>query len=67
MALDLLANVTMPTLVVCGDEDRDNGSAQDLTAMLPNATYVETPGNHLMSATKPEMGNAIAEWLAATA
>ena len=65
--LALLSNVTMPTLVVCGDEDRDNGSAQELTELLPNAIYVETPGNHLMSATKPEMGDAIAKWLAETA
>ena len=64
--LALLSNVTMPTLVVCGDEDRDNGSAQELTELLPNAIYVETPGNHLMSATKPEMGDAIAKWLAET-
>lgn len=63
MELEKLANVTMPTLVVCGEEDRDNGSAQDLTDMLPDATYVEIPGNHLMSATKPEMGEAIANWL----
>lgn len=66
MALEKLADVTMPTLVVCGDEDRDNGSAQELTALLPNAIYVETPGNHLMSATKPEMGEAIANWLKET-
>lgn len=65
LPLEKLANVTMPALVVCGDDDRDNGSAQELTALLPNATYVETPGNHLMSATKPEMGEAIANYLAA--
>jgi len=64
LPLEKLANVTMPALVVCGDEDRDNGSAQELAAMLPDATYVETPGNHLMSATKPEMGEAIARYLA---
>lgn len=63
MDLSQLANVTMPTLVVCGDEDRDNGSAEELADMLPDATFVETPGNHLMSATKPEMGHAIANWL----
>lgn len=63
LSLNLLGNVTMPTLVVCGDEDRDNGSAQDLARLLPNATYVETPGNHLISATKPEMGEAIAAFL----
>ncbi len=63
--LALLENVTMPTLVVCGDEDRDNGSAEELARLLPDATFVETPGNHLMSATKPEMGEAIANYLAA--
>lgn len=60
----LLAHVTMPTLVVCGSEDRDNGSAAELAALLPRATYVETPGTHLISATKPEMGEAIVHFLA---
>lgn len=59
-----LAHVTMPTLVVCGDEDRDNGSAEDLAELLPDATFVETPGAHLISATKPEMGEAIVRFLA---
>ena len=64
--LVMLANVTIPTLVVCGDEDRDNGSAEELAGMLADATFVEMPGNHLMSATKPEMGEAIARWLQQT-
>lgn len=59
-----LANVTMPTLVVCGDEDQDNGSARDLADLLPDAIYVEVPGTHLISATKPEMGEAIVAFLA---
>ncbi len=58
-----LTNIAQPTLVVCGDEDNDNGSAQELSEVLPNATYVETPGAHLVSATKPEMGDAIVAWL----
>ena len=58
-----LANITMPTLVVCGDEDTDNGNAEELAALLPDATYVETPGAHLVSATKPEMGEAMVNWL----
>lgn len=60
---DLLANITMPVLVVCGAEDQDNGSAEELAALLPDATYVETPGGHLVSATKPEMGEAIVRFL----
>ena len=60
-----LANITMPTAVICGDEDRDNGSAEDLAALLPEARYVEVPGTHMGSVTKPELGSAIAGFLAA--
>ena len=58
---------TMPTLVVCGDEDQDNGSAAELAQMLPDATYVEVPGTHMSSVTKPELGAAIADFLSAAA
>lgn len=61
--LALLANVTMPALVVCGDEDRDNGSAEELAALLPDATFVEVPGTHMGSVTKPDLGRAMADWL----
>ena len=56
---------TMPTLVVCGDQDDDNGSAEELAALLPNASFQEVPGTHMSSVTKPEFGEAIAEFLAA--
>ena len=61
--LAMLANVTMPTLVVCGDEDRDNGSAEDLAGLIADATFVEVPGTHMGSVTKPDLGQAIADWL----
>ena len=64
-AADMVAAFTMPTLVVCGAEDEDNGSAKELAAMLPDATYVEIPGTHMTSVTKPELGEAIAEFLSA--
>ena len=65
--LDLseLANIACPALVVCGDEDRDNGSARELADQLPDATYVEVPGTHMTSVTKPDLGRAMAEWLGA--
>jgi pimeloyl-ACP methyl ester carboxylesterase len=63
--LAALANITMPTAVICGDEDRDNGSAADLAALLPDARYVAVPGTHMGSVTKPELGDAIAGFLAA--
>ena len=56
--------LTMPTLVVCGSEDHDNGSAAKLAAALPDATYVEIPGTHMSSVTKPDFGLAIADFLA---
>ncbi len=59
-----LAAVAMPTLVVCGANDADNGSAPDLAAALPDARYVEVPGTHMSSVTKPELGEAIAAFLA---
>jgi pimeloyl-ACP methyl ester carboxylesterase len=54
---------TMPTLVVCGREDEDNGSAAELAAALPNARFVEVPGTHMTSVTKPELGEEIARFL----
>ena len=56
---------TMPTLVVCGDQDDDNGSAEELANVLPNAIFEEVPGTHMSSVTKPELGEAIAQFLAA--
>lgn len=59
-----LDTFTMPTLVVCGTEDEDNGSATRLADALPNATYAPVPGTHMSSITKPEFGRAIAGFLA---
>ena len=61
--MDWLQVFTMPTLVVCGSEDDDNGSAAELAATLPNAIFREIPGTHMSSVTKPELGEAIAEFL----
>jgi pimeloyl-ACP methyl ester carboxylesterase len=55
----------MPTLVVCGSEDDDNGSAADLAAALPDAIFREVPGTHMSSVTRPELGEAIAAFLSA--
>ena len=63
--VDWLKAFTMPTLVVCGSEDDDNGSAEELAAALPNGEFREIPGTHMSSITKPEFGEAIAAFLAA--
>jgi pimeloyl-ACP methyl ester carboxylesterase len=56
---------TMPTLVVCGSEDDDNGSAEELANILPHAIFEEVPGTHMSSVTKPQLGEAIARFLEA--
>ena len=55
--------IAIPTLVVSGIDDRDNGPAEDLAKMLPDARFVEVPGNHMNSVTRPELGRAIADFL----
>jgi pimeloyl-ACP methyl ester carboxylesterase len=61
--LEWLKAFTMPTLVLCGSEDDDNGSAEELAAELPSAIFREVPGTHMSSVTKPELGEAIATFL----
>jgi len=59
-----LRAITMPTLILSGADDRDNGSAQALADVLADARYVEVPGNHMSAVTKPDLGIAIADFLA---
>ena len=63
--VEWLQKFTMPTLVVCGSEDQDNGSAEELANVLPNAMFDEVPGTHMSSVTKSEFGEAIARFLSA--
>jgi pimeloyl-ACP methyl ester carboxylesterase len=62
---DDFARITMPTLVVVGEKDRDNGSPQKLIDALPNARLEEIPGTHMSSVTEPALGQAIVRFLAA--
>jgi pimeloyl-ACP methyl ester carboxylesterase len=58
-----LLGIGIPTLVVSGIEDQDNGPAEDLARLLPDARFVEVPGNHMNAVTRPELGLAIADFL----
>lgn len=62
-----LAAVTMPVLVLCGDKDNDNGSADRLAAALPDARRATIPGTHMSSVTVPEMGAEIVSFLTSPA
>lgn len=41
-----LGKLSLPVLVLCGNEDTDNGRGQDLQSMIPHAQFVQVPGNH---------------------
>ena len=58
-----LAAVTMPTLVVCGADDRDNGSPDKLVAALPDAVLKVIPGTHMSCVTTPDLGMAMRDFL----
>jgi pimeloyl-ACP methyl ester carboxylesterase len=62
---DDLATISMPALVLCGAEDRDNGSPTALANALPDALFEEVPGNHMGSVTKPDLGKSIVRFLSA--
>lgn len=63
--VEALRAITQRTLLLCGAEDFDNGSAAEVAAVIPNAVLVETPGGHMSAVIKPELGDALAEFLAA--
>lgn len=58
-----LAEIAMPTLVLTGTEDRDNGAPETLAAALPQGSVGEIPGNHMSCVTKPDFGRAILNFL----
>lgn len=60
-----LQAITMPTLVLCGDKDDDNGSASRLVEALPHGRLAIIPGTHMSSVTQPEMGQELVRFLSA--
>ncbi|MEZ5656062.1 MAG: alpha/beta hydrolase [Sphingobium sp.] len=67
MDVDLaaLVAVDLPMAVVCGDEDQDNGSAPALATRLAQGRYIEVPGTHMSCIARPELGQAITDFLKA--
>ena len=62
---DQIAAIQVPTLVVCGDSDRDNGSPHELVDLLPQGELVIVPGDHRAAAATPELGEAVVGFLTA--
>lgn len=62
---DEVAAIETQTLVMCGRDDRDNGSPVALAHLLPNGQLKEIPGTHMSCVTMPEMGRAMVDFLTA--
>lgn len=56
---------TMPTAVICGTEDHDNGSASALAEALPDGRLMPIPGTHMSSVTHKDLGRALVRFLSA--
>ena len=54
-----LDKVTMPTLVICGADDKLAGSPLPLAERLPNAKAIVVAGDHLSAVRDPEFTQAI--------
>lgn len=63
---DALARIQLPALVLLGSEDLDTGSGEALAAAFPHGSYAPLPGNHMSAVTKPELGEAIADYLSSS-
>ena len=60
-----LAALIMPVGVICGADDNDNGSSAALADLIPNGTLITVPGNHMSAVAKPDLGDAVREFLVA--
>nr|WP_157073655.1 alpha/beta fold hydrolase [Sphingomonas soli] len=60
-----IAAITVPTLVATGVDDDDNGSGEAVAELLPHGSFRSIPGNHMSAVTRPELGQAILDFLSA--
>lgn len=63
--IETVEALQMPVLVVSGQDDDDNGSAEALADVLPHGELAIVPGNHMSAVTNRALGEAIARFLTA--
>jgi pimeloyl-ACP methyl ester carboxylesterase len=61
--IEIIRGWKMPVQVLVGADDDDNGSGSALAAELSDATLSIVPGNHMSAVVKPDLGQAMAEFL----
>lgn len=60
---DELGKLTVPLLVINGDQDTDNGDPKTLVDAVPGAKLVIVPGNHGGAMRTPEFAKAVVDFL----
>lgn len=60
---DEIGAIDVPTLVVAGQRDDDNGSVEGLAAMMPNARAARVPGDHLTAVMEPALAEVVTSFL----
>jgi pimeloyl-ACP methyl ester carboxylesterase len=61
--IETIRGWTMPVQVLVGVDDDDNGSGTALAAEMNNATLSVIPGNHMSAVVKPDLGQAMVDFL----
>ncbi len=62
MDVEALTEIDVPTMILCGKDDQDNGSAPLLAQNLMQAHYAEIPGTHMSSVTEGALGDALVQF-----
>lgn len=58
-----LEGVTVPVLVIAGDRDTDNGSAEELARTIPGAIKATIPGDHGGASRTEPFADRVVEFL----
>ena len=61
--IEAINGFDLPVAVICGEDDQDNGSALVLADALPQGELIPVPGNHMSAVVKPDLGQAIRDFL----
>jgi pimeloyl-ACP methyl ester carboxylesterase len=61
--VSLIAAAAIPTLVLCGSEDRENGDPAPIAESVPMASLVEVPGDHYSTCGSAAFTAAVVDFI----
>ena len=54
-----LQKIRIPVMVICGNNDRDDGSGEELAHLIPHAVFTEVPGDHNQALHSQQFAEAV--------